>query len=80
MPGGTNHDGGELGNAGKGVCASVMFSIGKHLLGRIKGALSQVQDGFRSSYGFNSDPAISWLPLEYKVVQIMGGAARESGG
>lgn len=59
VPGGTNHNGGELGNAGKGVCASVTFSIGKHLLGLIKGALSWVQDGVRSPYGFNSDPAIS---------------------
>lgn len=36
VPGGTNHDGGELGNAGKGVCASIMFSQGKHLLGLVK--------------------------------------------
>lgn len=52
MPGGTNHDGGELGNAGKGVCASIMFSQGKHLFaGACQGALSQVQDGVRSPDG-----------------------------
>lgn len=79
VPIGTNHNGGELGNAGKGVCASVIFSIGKHLLGLIKGPLSQVQDGVRSPYGFNSDPAIScFLRSTRQSVQNMGGAVREN--
>ena len=63
----------------KGVCASVIFSIGKHLLGLIKGPLSQVQDGVRSPYGFNSDPAIScFLRSTRQSVQNMGGAVREN--
>lgn len=59
VPGGTNHDGGELGNVVQWVCASVTFGQGKRLLGLVKGALTQAQDGVMSPYGVNSDLAIS---------------------